>query len=73
MEEDYLRDLRALMLSARAREIRDNTQIATNPNDLEVIMFAGEERQVLTFEAALRYAITELRDAQALIEQYSGY
>jgi len=73
MEEECLLDIRALMLSARAREIRDNVQVASSRADIEVITIQGEEREVLTFEAALRYAITELRNAQALIEKHSGF
>lgn len=73
MEEDYLRDIRALMLSARAREIRGNVDIATSPRDLQLAMILGEERQVLTFAAAMRHVISELEDAKKLIEEYSGY
>ncbi|HBS54577.1 MAG TPA: hypothetical protein DEA38_02455 [Stenotrophomonas sp.] len=73
MEEECLLDIRALMLSARAREIRDNVQIAKTRADIEVVTIHGVEQEVLTFEAALRYAIKELGEAQQLIEKHTGF
>lgn len=69
MENDMFEDIRALLIGARAREIRLNLQKAESDADIEEIEVEGEMHPVLTREAAMRVAVKELLSNKELIAQ----
>lgn len=69
MENDMFEDIRALLIGARAREIRLNLQKAESDADIEEIEVEGEMHPVLTREAAMRAAVQELLGNKELIAQ----
>ena len=67
METQLLEDIRALLISKRAREIRINLQRAESDADIEEIDIEGELVSVLTLEAAMRAAVKEFKRNKQLI------
>jgi len=67
MDTQLLEDIRALLISKRAREIRINLQRAESDADIEEIDIEGELVSVLTLEAAMRAAVKEFKRNKQLI------
>ncbi|KRG66431.1 hypothetical protein ABB27_13705 [Stenotrophomonas terrae] len=67
MDNQLLEDIRALLISKRAREIRINLQRAESDADIEEIDIEGELVSVLTLEAAMRAAVKEFKRNKQLI------
>lgn len=73
METQLLRDIRALLISKRARELQAYPELAKMEGDVQVALdMAGREVRTLTLEAALRLAIIEMENAREVIHEYSA-
>ncbi|MBD9534676.1 hypothetical protein IB227_02275 [Stenotrophomonas sp. STM01] len=72
MDNQLLRDIRALLVSKRARQLQQFTELAKTPGDVELSVDAsGREVRRLTFDAALRLAVIEMENAREVIDEYS--
>ncbi len=73
METQLLRDIRALLISKRARELQAYPDLAKVKGDVQVTVgFDGREVRTLTLDAALRLAVIEMENAREVIDEYSA-
>jgi hypothetical protein len=70
MEKEYLSDIRTLLLTQRAAQIREQIQFANGDGDIEVRTSEdGAEIRSLTWERALTLVAEEMRTNSFVIEQ----
>ncbi|MBA0284439.1 hypothetical protein [Stenotrophomonas maltophilia] len=73
METQLLRDIRALLISKRARELQSYPDLAKVEGDVQVTVgFDGREVRTLTLDSALRLAVIEMENAREVIDEYSA-
>lgn len=67
-EIELLRDIRALLLAQRARQLSNHAGNARSDEDLRTIEVHGEQMQVLKQDVAAQLALEELERFKGLIE-----
>ena len=72
MEEQYLRDIRTLLILERARALSTEPSNARNPEELEKLFRDGKEVVRVKLGACLEMALHELQQAAAFLDKKLG-